>query len=204
MGCSLLLLCLPPLPPVSCPLAPALGSWEDSQAGRSGHERGWELTIPLGSPSQSCLRRTAACSTSSPWWKRSLGGTPSCPSWATAATAGWGAAACPWMRWTGRSREAGLLSELGGDSPGQTIQSPSGGRRPFPQGGLFDEFVTRSLTFDLCSPQPSGTLPIVHFQGPGLGGIKFSSVQSVSRVRLFAAPSTAACQASLSITNSRS
>ena len=33
---------------------------------------------------------------------------------------------------------------------------------------------------------------------------QFSSVQSLSRVRLFAAPWTAACQASLSITNSRS
>ena len=34
--------------------------------------------------------------------------------------------------------------------------------------------------------------------------IQFSSVQSLSRVRLFAIPWTAACQASLSITNSRS
>ena len=34
--------------------------------------------------------------------------------------------------------------------------------------------------------------------------IQFSSVQSLSRVRLFATPRTAACQASLSITNSRS
>ena len=33
---------------------------------------------------------------------------------------------------------------------------------------------------------------------------QFSSVQSLSRVRLFATPWTAACQASLSITNSRS
>ena len=33
---------------------------------------------------------------------------------------------------------------------------------------------------------------------------KFSSVQSLSRVRLFATPRTAACQASLSITNSQS
>ena len=33
---------------------------------------------------------------------------------------------------------------------------------------------------------------------------KFSSVQSLSHVRLFATPWTAACQASLSITNSRS
>ena len=34
--------------------------------------------------------------------------------------------------------------------------------------------------------------------------LQFSSVQSLSRVRLFATPWTAACQASLSITNSRS
>ena len=34
--------------------------------------------------------------------------------------------------------------------------------------------------------------------------IQFSSVQSLSRVQLFATPWTAACQASLSITNSRS
>ena len=34
--------------------------------------------------------------------------------------------------------------------------------------------------------------------------VQFSSVQSLSRVRLFATPSIAACQASLSITNSRS
>ena len=34
--------------------------------------------------------------------------------------------------------------------------------------------------------------------------VKFSSVQSLSRVRLFATPWIAACQASLSITNSRS
>ena len=34
--------------------------------------------------------------------------------------------------------------------------------------------------------------------------LPFSSVQSLSRVRLFATPWTAACQASLSITNSRS
>ena len=34
--------------------------------------------------------------------------------------------------------------------------------------------------------------------------IQFSSVQSLSRVRLFATPWTAACQASLSITNSQS
>ena len=37
-----------------------------------------------------------------------------------------------------------------------------------------------------------------------LSGFQFSSVQSLSRVQLFATPWTAACQASLSITNSRS
>ena len=38
----------------------------------------------------------------------------------------------------------------------------------------------------------------------GYNKIQFSSVQSLSRVRLFATPWIAACQASLSITNSRS
>ena len=36
------------------------------------------------------------------------------------------------------------------------------------------------------------------------GSVQFSSVQSLSRVRLFVTPLIAACQASLSITNSRS
>ena len=40
-------------------------------------------------------------------------------------------------------------------------------------------------------------MPFLQFEG-------FSSVQSLSRVRLFATPWTAACQASLSITNSQS
>ena len=39
---------------------------------------------------------------------------------------------------------------------------------------------------------------------PMPGAFQFSSVQSLSRVQLFATPWTAACQASLSITNSRS
>ena len=37
-----------------------------------------------------------------------------------------------------------------------------------------------------------------------LGSVRFSSVQSLSRVKLFATPWIAACQASLSITNSQS
>ena len=39
---------------------------------------------------------------------------------------------------------------------------------------------------------------------PGVPAVQFSSVQSLSRVQLFATPWTTACQASLSITNSRS
>ena len=38
----------------------------------------------------------------------------------------------------------------------------------------------------------------------GYSPVQFSSVQSLSHVQLFATPRTAACQASLSITNSRS
>ena len=47
----------------------------------------------------------------------------------------------------------------------------------------------------------------LEFRGWGCverGSVQFSSVQSLSRVRRFATPWTAACQASLSITNSRS
>ena len=49
----------------------------------------------------------------------------------------------------------------------------------------------------------------IHTQTPGesiysVASVQFSSVQSLSRVRLFATPRIAASQASLSITNSRS
>ena len=43
-----------------------------------------------------------------------------------------------------------------------------------------------------------------HFPSLGQGSLQFSSVQSPSRVGLFATPWNAACQASLSITNSQS
>ena len=43
-----------------------------------------------------------------------------------------------------------------------------------------------------------------HFIDEELKGPQFSSVQLLSHVRLFATPWIAACQASLSITNSRS
>ena len=48
------------------------------------------------------------------------------------------------------------------------------------------------------------TLSHFVFWDPGLAAIRFSSVQSLSPVQLFATPWTAACQASLSITNSQS
>ena len=44
----------------------------------------------------------------------------------------------------------------------------------------------------------------VIYPHPRAGSVQFSSVQSLSHVRLFETPWTAACQASLSITNSRS
>ena len=53
---------------------------------------------------------------------------------------------------------------------------------------------------------PLPFLWLIHSQNFALSGpsVQFSSVQSLSRVRLFATPRIAACQASLSITNSRS
>ena len=44
----------------------------------------------------------------------------------------------------------------------------------------------------------------VIYPHPRAGSVQFSSVQSLSHVRLFETPWTAACQASLSITNSQS
>ena len=61
------------------------------------------------------------------------------------------------------------------------------------------------LTLSLGIPWQSS-----HCQVPGFGWgtktplVQFSSVQSLSRVQLFATPWTAVCQASLSITNSQS
>ena len=48
------------------------------------------------------------------------------------------------------------------------------------------------------------SLPLSHWRRPIYGSVQFSSIQSLSRVWLFATPWIAACQASLSITNSRS
>ena len=48
------------------------------------------------------------------------------------------------------------------------------------------------------------SLPLSYLGSPGPKTTLFSSVQSLSHVRLFATPWTAACQASLSITNCRS
>ena len=60
-------------------------------------------------------------------------------------------------------------------------------------------FIMR-LWLHSCALPPHRTLHEIHHQG----ALLFSSVQSLSPVRLFATPWTAACQASLSITNSRS
>ena len=48
------------------------------------------------------------------------------------------------------------------------------------------------------------SLPVLCLSTLSKSGFQFSSVQSLSRVWLFVTPWTAACQASLSITNSRS
>ena len=53
---------------------------------------------------------------------------------------------------------------------------------------------------ELCSRESGGT----GFWIVGYFSVQFSSVQSLSRIQLFATPWIAACQASLSITNSQS
>ena len=63
-------------------------------------------------------------------------------------------------------------------------------------------FYTNSAPGDwqMCKPEMNACFTPLNFWM----SVQFSSVQSLSRVRLFATPWTAACQASLSITNSRS
>ena len=68
--------------------------------------------------------------------------------------------------------------------------------------GLFKTYLSRSL---IGSPQ----LQHLSYQGFSICKTKpkiqgFSSVQLINRVQLFATPWTAACQASLAITNSQS
>ena len=67
-------------------------------------------------------------------------------------------------------------------------------------------FVKDQLTILCCSVTQS--CPIlcnpIDWSMPGFPQFQFSSVQSLSRVRLFATPWVTACQASPSITNSRS
>ena len=62
-----------------------------------------------------------------------------------------------------------------------------------------DEFVTKRIFSDLLTVSlDTGKLPRLQME------VQFSSVQSLSCVQLFATTWTAACQASLSITNSQS
>ena len=63
---------------------------------------------------------------------------------------------------------------------------------------VHSEIVT-NLSDTMCAS--SGPTRRIHLRR---GMVQFSSVQSLSRVQLFATPWTTACQASLSITNSRS
>ena len=67
-------------------------------------------------------------------------------------------------------------------------------RKPYAYSSYFLSLYLRSLLWR----------GFPHLLGRGGHAVQFSSVQSLSRVRLFATPWTAACQASLSITNSRS
>ena len=75
--------------------------------------------------------------------------------------------------------------------------------------GKNTEWVTHLLQGIFLTERPNlhllhwqvGSLPMSHNGSPS---VQFSSVQLLSRVRLFATPWIATCQASLSITNSRS
>ena len=87
-------------------------------------------------------------------------------------------------------------SSVYGDSPGKKTGV---GYHAFLQG----IFLTQGSNWHLLCllHWQAGSLPLVP---PGKPKIPFSSVQSLTRVRLFATPWTAARQASLSITDSRS
>ena len=61
------------------------------------------------------------------------------------------------------------------------------------------QVVPRALGAGICFHSTDSSLCLWFYSNP-----QFSSVQSLSRVQLFETPWTAACQASLSITNSRS
>ena len=69
---------------------------------------------------------------------------------------------------------------------------------PFPSPGNLPDSGIEPPSPGLLHWQ-ADSLPLSHLRSPC-----FSSVQSLSHVQLFATPWTAACQASLSITNSRS
>ena len=67
--------------------------------------------------------------------------------------------------------------------------------------GLSFECLIHWLTLMRWAERVRQLFSLMEFENANL---RISSVQSLSRVRLFATPWTAACQASLSITNSRS
>ena len=70
-------------------------------------------------------------------------------------------------------------------------------------GALGDDQLMRAMSSFKKKQQPR--IQLIHFAGSPLGSyFQFNSVQLLSCVRLFVSPWTAALQASLSITNSRS
>ena len=80
------------------------------------------------------------------------------------------------------------------NSPGQVLEWVA---FPFSRGS--SQPRSPILQADSLPAEPQGKP-----KNTGVGSVQFSSVQSFSRVRLFATPWTAACQASMSITNSQS
>ena len=78
--------------------------------------------------------------------------------------------------------------------------------RPSGGGQSLEHPYLVSLNFNLSSEQPprqhQSHWEFRESEAGSVGRCGFSSVQSLSRVRLFTTPWTAACQASLSITNS--
>ena len=93
------------------------------------------------------------------------------------------------------------VSQKPGRQRERTWQQPFSALFRFPS-GAHDQTQSRRALPPLRSLSPP--LDVPGNRGRWLDGLQFSSVLSLSRVRLFATPWTAARQASLSITNSRS
>ena len=73
-----------------------------------------------------------------------------------------------------------------------------------PGGTLCIPHAPSSVGITFCTYLAGVHGPLMHMPGRSISSVQFSSVQLLSPVRLFVTPWTAACQASLSIANSRS